>query len=323
MPKITNTAGISLPLAVWLLHDDYDYNSAVNYMSATTLLKGVKQIVMSQRVPSCDTSMDVSDFIASRIGTAVHDSVEGAWKKAAYQNLKKLGYPERVALNVVINPTPEQLTENSDIIPIYFEKRTTKEIDSFLVGGKFDTVMDGRLFDYKSTSVWTYIKGRKDEDYALQGGIYRWLNPELIIDDRIYIQFIFTDWQKHEAKRDPKYPQSRILEYPVPMPSIQDTENFIRTKLHALSRCWNLPEEDLTPCTDKELWRTDPQYKYYSKPENIKATKTFETLAEAQAFMFGEKKGVGLVKTVPGQVRACEYCKAFPICKQKDQYFND
>lgn len=322
MPKITNTAGISLPMAVWLLHDDYDYNSKPNYISATTLLKGVKQIVMSQRVPACESVMDVSDFTASRIGTAIHDGIEKAWTNDAYKKLKSLGYPDSVALNVMINPTDEQLASNPDIIPIYFEKRSTRELNGFLIGGKFDTVMQGRLFDYKSTSVWTYIKGRKDEDYALQGGIYRWLNPELITDDRIYIQFIFTDYQKHEAKRDPKYPQSRILEYPVKLPSLQDTENFIRRKLDALSRSWDLPEEALTPCSDKELWRGDTQYKYYSKPDNIKATKTFDSLAEANSFMSLEKKGVGIIKTVPGQVRACEYCKAFPICKQKDQYFD-
>ena len=28
---------------------------------------------------------------------------------------------------------------------------------------------------------------------AMQGGIYKWLNPELITSDHVYIQFIFTD----------------------------------------------------------------------------------------------------------------------------------
>jgi hypothetical protein len=323
MANITNTASISLPLALWLIHDDYDYNYTERYISATTLLKGTKQIIMSQRVAGSERSMDVSDFIPSRIGTAIHDSVENAWRKNSYQGLRKLGYPERVAANVMINPTDEQLKANPDIIPIWFELRTTREFNGFKVGGKFDTVMESRLFDIKSTSVWTYIKGRKDEDYQLQGSIYRWLNPELISDDYIYIQFIFTDWQKHEAKRDPEYPQCRIKEHRVKLLSIQDTQNFIKQKLDSLLRAWDLPEEQLTPCTDKELWRSPAEYKYYSKPDNVKASKNFDSLAEANSYMYGEKKGVGIVKTVPGQVRACEYCKAFPICKQKDEYFRD
>jgi hypothetical protein len=43
-------------------------------------------------------------------------------------------------------------------------------------------------------------------------------------------------------------------------------------------------------------------------------------MAEAQAFMV-EKAGKGVIKTVPGEVKACEYCPAFTICKQKDSYY--
>ena len=48
---ITNNHGISLPLAVWLLHDDYDYVKDENYISATSLLKSTKQIILSKRIP--------------------------------------------------------------------------------------------------------------------------------------------------------------------------------------------------------------------------------------------------------------------------------
>ena len=32
-------------------------------------------------------------------------------------------------------------------------------------------------------------------------------------------------------------------------------------------------------------------------------------------------EGKGIVKEVPGDVKACEYCPAFNACKQKDLYY--
>lgn len=319
--KITNIHGLSLPLAVWLLHDDYDYINEPNYISATSLLKSTKQVILSKRVPYEDKEMDVADLLASSFGHATHDSIEKAWRMSGVSAMKKLGYSDNIADNVRVNPSQEELAANLNIIPIWIEQRAFREIAGFKIGGKFDMVMDGRLFDFKTTSVYAFIMGNKDDDYSMQGSIYRWLNPDLVKDPYIYINFLFTDWQKSQARRDPKYPQVKAKEHPVLMHSIQDTETFIVAKLQELARLWNAPEEQLPPCTDKELWRSEPQYKYYANPEKTaRSTKNFDTLAEANAFM-AQAGGKGIVKTIPGEVKACDYCPAFSICKQKDQYY--
>lgn len=320
--KITNHHDISLPLAVWLLHDDYDHIHEPNYISATSLLKSIKQLILSRRVEKSDLEIDLSTFVASRIGTAVHDSIEKAWRTSGSQAMARLGYPGQITKNLMINPSQEQLSENKAIIPVWFEQRSFREIAGFKVGGKFDLVLDGRLFDYKTTSVWTYIKGSKNEDYALQGSIYRWLNPDLITSDHIFIQFLFTDWQRRETKTNPNYPKSKILEHPVQLLSIAETERFMRAKLHDLARLADAPEEDLPACTDKDLWRSEPSYKYYSDPTKTmgRSTRTYDNMADAQKFM-AEKNGKGVVRIVPGEVKACEYCPAFTICKQKDLYY--
>lgn len=321
--KITNKANLPLPLAVWLVHDDYDYNPDPDYISATSLLRSTKQIVLGKRIPSEDREMDVAELLASSLGTAFHDSVEHAWRSGGKLALKKLGYPAAVYENLVINPTPEQLAENPKIVACYIEQRTVKEIAGFKVGGKFDMILDGRLFDHKSTSVYAYLLGSKDEDYALQMGIYRWLNPDKVLDDHGFINFLFTDWQKSMSLSNPNYPAQRALGYPVLMWSIEKVQEWIISKLHEVKKCWNLPEEQIPPCTDKELWRSEPKYKYYSDPAKMnvpgaRATKNFDTKAEADAHRAA--CGKGAVKTVPGEVKACGYCPAFEICKQKDEY---
>lgn len=330
--QITNTHGISLPLAVWLLHDDYDYHNEPNYISATTLLKSTKQIILSRRIASADREADVSDFISARFGHAVHDAVEQAWRRSGKRAMKALGYPDHIADNIAINPTQEEMDADPNMIPIWIERRSYRKITingvEYTVGGKFDKVIDGRLFDTKTTSVWSYIKGSKDEDYGLQGGIYKWLNhdqPSQITSDHIYIQFVFTDWQRMMAKRTPGYPPIKILEHPVLMPSDDDVDSYIRGKLQELSRLWDAPEDKLPDCTDKELWRSEPSFKFYLDPEKAKdpdarATKNNDTMAEALAYQ-ASKGGRGVIVTKLGEPKACEYCPAFDVCKQKDAYF--
>lgn len=317
--KITNVHGVSLPLAVWCLYDEYDYNADPLYISATSLLAPTKQLILKKRIPLEDRQADVSDFISAGFGHAIHDSIQKAWENAGPSLMKKLGYPEALCDRIVINPTDEQIKNGS--IPIWIEQRTTREFEGYKISGKFDMVADGALYDFKSTSVYSYIHGSKDEDYALQGSIYRWLNPERITDDFIRIQFLFTDWKKSEAKSNPNYPQLRVMEHKVKLLSIEETEAIIRNKIGELSRYKNVEEELMPRCTDKELWKDEPVYKYYADPNKTsgRSTKNFTTFGAAMAHKTAQGKGV--VITVEGEAKRCGYCPAFDICKQKDEYF--
>jgi hypothetical protein len=328
--RLTNVHGISLPLAVWLLNDEYDYINEPNYISATSLLKSTRQLVLSRRVIQQDREMDLSDLLSSRMGSAIHDSQEKAWKVNGKRAMKLLGYPAKVYENIAINPSVEEIAGNPDIIPIWIEQRSFREIIvgnvTYKIGGKFDQVIDGRLFDTKTTSVYTYLLGKKDNDYGYQGGIYRWLNPDLITDHHIYIQFLFTDWQKARSRGDENYPQTKTLEYPVEMPSIDDIEAFVRAKIEELVKYQDAPDEQIPHCTDKELWKGETVYKYYADAAKAslpgsRATRNFDgDKVAAYAFM-ASKGGVGIVKEIAGEVKACGYCPAFQACKQKDMYF--
>lgn len=320
---ITNNRGVPLALAVWAVHDDYDYMTDDNYISVTGLMKPLRQIILGSRVkPGEKTPLDVQDLIASAFGTAMHDSVEKAWLNYK-RNMPKLGFPASVIDKIRINPSPAEAAEPG-IIPIYMEVRTKKAVMEYTVGGKFDMIADGLLQDNKSTTVYTWIYGGKDEDYKLQGSLYRWLNPDKVTEDYIQINFIFTDWSKTEARRDPNYPQSRLLEKKIPLMSIEETQKWVEWKLGQIRKYWNAPDEQIPECTDEELWRTDPKFKYYTDPSKTsgRAYRSYDTMAEAQAFMNERGKG-GVIITIEGQVKRCGYCAAFPTCKQKDKYTHD
>ena len=177
---------------------------------------------------------------------------------------------------------------------------------------------DGRLEDFKSTSVYTAINHTNDEKYSWQGSIYRWLNPKIITQDEMAIQFIFTDWSAAKARADTNYPQKRIQQRIIPLKSYQETDAFVLRKIRDIERYWHADEKDIPLCTDEDLWRTTPEFKYYKNPTKMsRSTKNFETYQEAhQRFM--EDGQVGVVVEKPGKVTACKYCAAFSVCTQKD-----
>lgn len=323
--KITNEHDVSLALAVWLLYDEYDYVDNPKYLSATTLLKPLKQIVMKHRVDFSNESIDVMDFAQASMGTGLHDSIEKAWKLGHKSALKKLGYPDRVVNAVVINPTKEDFDKNPDLIPVYIERRGTKNLRGWLIGGKFDIVTEGLLQDFKSTSTYSWVAGSRDDEHKMQGSIYRWIHDDVITEDVIRINYIFTDFVKYMAANNPKYPAHRIMHKDIPLLSYERTEAWLNEKLQLIEKYWDAPESEIPECTDEELWRTEPQFKYFSDPAKVdvpgaRSTKNFDDMISARKFM-AEKGGKGAIKVVEGQVKRCEYCAVAPICKQRERYF--
>ena len=85
----SNLTNLPLPIAAWLAHDTYDREAAG--ISATTLMKPTRQIILSKRLPPGEGITDISGMIKSRIGTAIHDAIERAWiSEALPQTLTNL-----------------------------------------------------------------------------------------------------------------------------------------------------------------------------------------------------------------------------------------
>lgn len=317
MPKYMNTTAVPLSLAVFLATDNYDHDNDPHTISATTLIKPLRQIILSARVPASEAVVELGQMMPSRMGTAVHDGIERAWKGNYKNALKDLGYPQRVIDQIRINPEPADLKEG--YIPVYLEQRLQRQLGKWTVTGKFDFIGEGRVEDFKTTSTYTAIHNTNDTKYVLQGSIYRWLDPNKITSNEMAIQFIFTDWSKAKAVSDPKYPQQRFQQRIFVLKSIGETEAFIRRKLQLIEQYWDAPENEIPECSDEDLWRSEPVWKYYKNPDKrSRSTKNFETKQDAY-IRLGEDGNVGVVVEHPGQVTACKYCAAFSACTQKDQ----
>ena len=312
-----NVGDVPLALAVFLASDYYDFDNTPNTISTTTLLKPLRQIILPSRIPAGEAMPNLADMMNNRMGSAIHDGIEKAWVTNHGPAMQALGYPQRVIDRVRVNPTDEELTE--DIIPIYLEQRLKRQMGKWIITGKFDFVGEGRVQDFKTTSVWTYKNQVNANKYIQQGSIYRWLNPTMIHQDEMDIHYIFTDWKGGMQKSDPSYPPRRFHKQTFPLMALGDTEHFIRTKVNLIDQHWDTEEELLPPCDDEELWRSEPVFKFYKSGDTTKSrsTKNFDTRQEAVIFM-STNGGTGAIKEVPGQVMACKYCPAFAICSQKD-----
>lgn len=329
--KITNTHGINLALAVWLLEDGYSSGADVapegELISATKLMKPSKQLILGLQADQSAMEMDVTDMVASRSGHAFHDSIERSWTEGKWQHsMRKLGYTQKVIDRIIINPEPNQLTKET--IPVYLEKRGFREFEDVVLTGQIDFIIGKAYTDFKSTSTFAWTSGNKDQDYIIQGSIYRWLFPDLIKNDTMEIGFIFTDWAKYRTT-DPKYPQTRVTQKEFPLMSIEDTEKWISAKLKIIrnnSKALRVGgQSKMERCTPKELWQSEPAYKYYTDPEKAKlggrSTRNFDSSTDAQLHL--KEKGKGVVVTIPGEVKACTYCQAFQVCEQRKEYFKD
>jgi len=317
---ITNNGNVSLPMAVWLASDEYDLGPRQNVISATGALKPIKAIVLGQRIAAMNANADsdVLDQVPSSMGTAIHTAVERAWSEPyRTKALKALEYPQAVIDRIKVNPNTD-LMDAADH-NIFIEIRTEKALDGYIISGQFDFVEAGRVKDIKTTGTYNWIHGGNDNKYAMQGSIYRWLNPHMITDDHMDVEFVFTDWKPIAALADRDYPQQRVMTRTLPLKDIAWIHQWLQAKIRDVKKYLPLPEERIPNCSEEDLWQRPTTWAYYRKTTNKKATKVFDNSAEANTRMATDG-GTGKVVVRPGEVKFCKYCNARPICKQAARY---
>jgi hypothetical protein len=313
----TNLSNIDLPIAVWLATDTYDHNPDPYTISATSLLNSTKSLILTSRLS--EGSVDILTLLASRVGTATHDSLELAMTEHLESALQKLGHPQKVIDNILVNPPEDVDTTGKYVFRV--EERHHRKLGDWTISGKYDLVEDGEVSDLKTTKVYSWIKGTNWDKYAFQGSVYRWLRPDLITKDTMKVHMLFTDWNPIEAMKKKEYPAKAIMTKKLPLLSLADTELAIKKKLDELDRYAACDEEELPPCTPEQLWQGPTIYKYFSKPGLKKAQKNFTNQAEAMAYQ--ASKGTGFVNAVPGEVKFCRFCSASRSCQQAEQYRAD
>ena len=356
---ISNKNNISISVALMLVTDDYNYDPRPNSISATGLLQPLRPIAL-RKIHSKElvTEIDVADLVASSTGTAVHDRLESSWinKNKLKRGLRKLGYGK--AKLPLVNPTEEELLENNNKVPVvWVEQQSEMPIEingeEFIVTGKFDIVLEGKLEDLKNTIAFKATKalGEIDKfenivenvdltdisnmlrlqetcptifDYAFQGSVYKMLNPDKITADFMTIQFILKDWKAWETHRE-FYPPSNVLGLDMTLFSTEAVKTFIKYKINRLMGI--IESGSLPLCTDIELWRKPPQFKLYKDPSSKRALPkcTFENQALAEETMVTKRAKMPQIemRVIASEPKRCNYCNVTSVCEQYKKFVED
>jgi hypothetical protein len=255
-------------------------HNAEGCLSATTLIQGVKQIILTDRYWDMLVE-DVSDRIWAIFGTAVHSVLE---------NEGEYDFTEQTMSHKVGNIT------------------VTGTIDSY-------NMKHGIIDDYKTASV-TKVKFGDFTDWYLQGMIYAWLLVKNNFKvNRCRFIALLKDHSKTDVIRERDYPKEPvyIYEFPVTSKALFKIGIFIKNKVAEHKRCSLLADNDIPPCSPEERWERPPKFAVM-KPGLKRAVRLFDRHEDA-SLLAETKGGNHYVEYRQGESIKCRsYCLCNSFC---------
>lgn len=293
--KYTNNHNLPLPVKVWLESDSYDYHPGI--YSATRLMKPVRMVVLEKRFDD-KLEIDIADEIAKRYGTALHDSFEAVEIPNATQEKRKFcKWNDEHRIWIRADETDGEISGKPDIL-------------MNIPDGSVD------LWDIKSTSVWTYIFGKRDEEHRIQLSIYRLIEAGngSQVNDNGTIIYLFTDWSKSRARQGNDYPPIRIVVKEIDLMSLDETNRYILDRIALFDSHMDTPEPELPLCSREELW-TKPDKWAIMKEGRKTAVKLHDSEKDAKEHFLSLDNKHSIIHR-PGTVNRCDYCAVTKWCSQ-------
>lgn len=293
--KITNRFGLPEVFMKALLNDDYTKGES-DY-SVTQLSKPVQAVILFNRYNE-EVEKDLSDMMWLLFGKGVHKVLESVGLKNAIQ-----------------------------------EERLYQKIAGKVLSGAADLyhfINDLYVIsDYKVTSVWSYIYGSRTQEWEEQLNCYAWLYSQHgFAVDRLEDVVMYRDWSDTEALRHGDNYPPKAQRIAIELWPKSKTEEFIKARIGALAAAESLPDDQLPPCTEEEMWAKKDSWAVV-KEGNVKATKVLYSVQEAEAVKVdletpkpGKKKSAKYeIQFRRGSRTRCErYCDACMFCSQFSKY---
>jgi RecB family exonuclease len=275
--KITNS--MNLPAGLCKAVSTERHN-AEGCLSATTLIQGVKQIILMDRHWD-DLTDDVSDRIWAIWGTAVHSLLE-----------------------------QEGETD-------FTEQEMDYKVGNITVTGRIDNydMANGVICDYKTASTYK-VKAADYEDWYTQGMIYAWLlvkNGFKATKCRFIA--MLKDHSKSEAERDYNYPKRPVYvyEFNVTPERLANIEQYIYKKVWEYESQKALPDDAIPECQPNERWEKPPTCAVRKEGRKT-AVRVLDDESEAGA-MAADLGKDHYVEYRPGESIRCQsYCLCHEFC---------
>lgn len=262
-------------------------HNAEGCLSATTLIKGVKEILLTDRHWE-EITVDVKDSIWALWGTTTHKLLEKEYDGT------------------------------------FAEEKFEETVGAYKVTGRVDCydMANEILYDYKTTSAWKVVF-KNFEDWFMQGMIYSWLlSLKGLKVKKCKFVAILRDWSESESIKKPDYPKSPVYtyEFDVTDADLVDVEHFIRAKVDMVSKNKEIADDDIPVCQPDERWAEPTKYAVMKEGRKT-AIKVFEDESEADGYAkeLGEKH---YIETRPGKDKKCtRYCSCCEFCNYYREHY--
>lgn len=275
--KVTNK--LNLPAAFVNAVSTTRHNAA-GCFSATTLNKGAKEIILSDRHFD-EIEVDAADSVWAVWGTAVHALLESQPDNNFHEECFKVP------------------VSNSYV---------TGQVDSY-------DMENGVINDWKTASVWK-VQFKDFTDWRRQGLTYAWLLQQSGLEvKKCRFVALLKDHSKTKAKTDSSYPQSPVFiyEFDVTAADMEETAARILSKVQEIESAYELDDDAIEPCSAEERW-ADGEKWAVMKNGRKSAVKLFDNQLDADA-MAGKLGNSHYVEHRPAISRKCgEYCSCKDFC---------
>jgi hypothetical protein len=260
-------------------------HNAPGCLSATTLLQGTKQIILSERHWE-DLVDDVSDRIWAVWGQAVHSLLEHEGEHD------------------------------------FTEQEMSYQAGNITVTGRIDNynMKTGTVWDYKTASV-NKVKFNDFSDWYFQGMTYAWLLTRNNFSvERCCFIAILKDHSRTEAERDHQYPQSPVYVYgfPVTRTGLFKTGGFIREKISAYEQYREQPDDAIPPCSPEERWERAAKFAVMKEGRKT-AVKLFDNREGAETLA----SSLGAKHFVEHRVGESIKCRHYCLCRSFCDFYRD
>ena len=279
--KYTNKFNFPQPIVTALTKDNYTKGDAD--ISITGLL-GPPRIRVLKKLNEDSLVRDVSDNVFSLLGRLMHGLLEQANQTALA------------------------------------EERFYLDIEGITVSGAMDAVyQDGLVQDYKLVSYHEVKRGLKPEfeaqlncyAYLLKHGYTQSGEQFKRVINKLQDVFVFRDWSKGLAKRDPEVPQQQIITVDVPLWDESKTLKLIKDRI-AIHKAAN---KLLPDCTPEERWAVPDKWAVMPKKNAVRSLKNHDNKKDAEEHSINVKGS--FVALRPGKNNRCDdYCDVNAFCSQ-------
>ena len=248
--------------------------------SATTLNKGCKEIILSDRHFD-EITVDAADSVWAVWGTAVHALLESQPDNNFHEEYFKVP------------------VSNSYV---------TGQVDSY-------DMEHGVINDWKTASVYKVMKA-DFSDWYKQGMTYAWLLKQNGLDVR-RCRFIalLKDHSMTKAETDSSYPQAPVFtyEFEVTPEELEQAGARITAKVKDIEAAELLGDDDIAPCTPEERWADGDKWAVMKNGRKT-AVRVFDTEIDAENCA-GELGNSHYVEHRPAVSRKCgKYCLCKDFC---------